>query len=213
MTYSIIVLDKKTDLMGIGVVSGSIAVGSRVPWARYRVGGVATQAFTNPSLGPIILDLLGKGHDPEEALTKALMSDNQRMLRQVAVMDWRGRTAYHNGSNVPGEHGAYVYRECVSIANLVVSKDIPEILCRTYYEYQGDPVDALLKALWEAHRLGGDRRGDHSSVLLVVGWTPHHPYYDRIIDLRIDYSRDPINQLINLYNIYRRTMMRIPQMR
>ncbi len=35
MTYSIVSFDPRNRFIGIGTVSGSIAVGSRVPWAKY----------------------------------------------------------------------------------------------------------------------------------------------------------------------------------
>jgi len=205
MTYSIIVLDKDRDLLGIGVVSGSVAVGSRVPWARYGIGGVATQAYTNPALGPIILDYLGRGYDPREAVKRALNRDKQSSLRQVAAMDWDGNASYYNGKNIPIEYGGFIHKECVAIANLVVSSEIPEILCKSYYEDIDDDMGmSIIHALMEAHSIGGDRRGDRSSALLIIGLTEFTPYYDRILDLRIDYSKDPLKELERIYNLYRR---------
>ena len=205
MTYSLIVLDRDRDLLGIGVVSGSLAVGSRVPWGRYGVGGVASQAYTNPALGPIILDYMSRGHSSEGAIKKALNRDKQPNLRQVAAIDWSGQAAYYNGRNIPREFGGFIYRECVAIANLVVSSEIPEILCRSYYEgTYSDIVLSIIHALTEAHRIGGDRRGDRSAAILVVGMTEFTPYYDKIVDLRIDYSKEPIKDLERIYSIYRR---------
>ncbi len=205
MTYSIIVLDKDRDLLGIGVVSGSIAVGSRVPWARYGIGGVATQAYTNPGLGPIILDYMGRGHSAEEAIEKALNRDKQPSLRQVAAMDWGGNASYYSGKNIPVEYGGFIYKECVAIANLVVSSEIPEILCKSYYENIDDDIGmSIIHALVEAHSIGGDRRGDRSSALLIIGLTEFTPYYDRILDLRIDYSMDPLKELEKIYYLFRR---------
>ena len=205
MTYSIIVLDKQRDLLGIGVASGSIAVGSRVPWGRYGVGGVTSQAYTNPGLGPIILDYMERGHIAEEAIKKALNRDKQPNLRQVAAMDWDGNASYYNGKNIPIEYGGFIYKECVAIANLVVSSEIPKILCKSYYEnIDNDMSISIIHALMEAHSIGGDRRGDRSSALLIIGLTEFTPYYDRILDLRIDYSKDPLKELERIYNLYRR---------
>lgn len=203
MTYSIIGFDRENNLLGIAVSSGSIAVGSRVPWARFLVGGVATQAYTNPSLGPIILELLSRNYSPQEALDKALSMDPEREYRQVAVLKWGGGSAYYSGSRVPEKYSGYSRGDCVAIANLVVSHDIPKILCTTFINSLGMGLaEALLEALREAHVVGGDKRGDLSAALVVVGKTEYTPYYDRIIDLRVDYSRDPVRELIE---IYRRT--------
>ncbi len=205
MTYSIIVLDKQSEILGIGVVSGSIAVGSRVPWGRYSVGGVVSQAYTNPGLGPIILGYMERGYSVEEAIKKALNMDKHPDFRQVAAMDWNGNATYYNGKNIPMEYGGFVYKECVSVANLVVSNEIPEILCKSYYENMDNDIGvSIIHALMEAHNIGGDRRGDRSSALLIIGLTEYIPYYDKILDLRIDYSKDPIKGLERIYNLYRR---------
>ncbi|WFO75018.1 DUF1028 domain-containing protein [Desulfurococcaceae archaeon MEX13E-LK6-19] len=204
MTYSIIGIDKENNVLGIAVASGSIAVGSRVPWARYLVGGVATQAYTNPALGPLILDYLQKGLSPNEALEKALSNDPRKELRQVAVLDWNGRSAFYCGQDIPDEYAGYSLDNCVCIANLVVSKDIPKAMCETFkVSINMGLAEALLEALREAHDMGGDRRGDLSAAIIIVGKTEYLPYYDKILDLRIDYSKDPVKELIRLYRLIR----------
>ena len=208
MTYSIIVFNPDHGVLGIGVVSGSIAVGSRVPWARLGVGGVVTQAYTNPALAPIILNLIEKGYSCREAIYKALENDPEPTLRQIAVMKWGGSDkAYYNGEGIPEEYSGYMDEYCVAVANLVVSKEIPRIMCRTYNGLrEAGLVEAILEALREAHLLGGDKRGDTSATLLVIGETPYGRKYDRIIDLRVDYSKEPVKQLTE---IYRRMRVRI----
>ncbi|ADI31834.1 protein of unknown function DUF1028 [Staphylothermus hellenicus DSM 12710] len=195
--------DPKNNILGVGVVSGSIAVGSRVPWAKCLVGGVATQAYTNPSLGPIILDLLEKGYSVEDALMKALMNDPRREYRQVAVLSWNSSYSFYNGKNIPEKHSGYGTGNCVSIANLVVSENIPYEMCTTFIDNldQGVPI-ALLHALEKGHSIGGDRRGDRSAAILVVGKTDYGKLYDRIVDLRIDYSHNPVEDLAKLYMLY-----------
>ena len=197
MTYSIIVFDSSKKLLGIGVASGSIAVGSRVPWAKYKIGGVTTQAYTNPSLGPIILELLKKTV-AEEALKKALEKDEGREYRQIAVMDWSGNNAFWTGSQTPKEKSGYNGKNCVSIANLVVSNDIPKQMCIEYYlknKMNYSIEKTILSALKKASLLGGDKRGDKSAGLLVIGETEYIPYYDKIIDIRVDDSDKPIEKL------------------
>ena len=57
MTYTIVLAEPEGTVL-VGVVSGSLAVGSRVPWARACIGAVATQGYTNVTLGPLVLSLL-----------------------------------------------------------------------------------------------------------------------------------------------------------
>ncbi len=204
MTYSIVALSSDRKMLGVAVASGSLAVGSRVPWARVKVGAVATQAYTNPALGPIILELLSKGYSAEEALEKALKKDKEPEKRQLAIIDYKGNKAYHNGSLIPKNYGAYVGESCVCIGNLVVSTEIPKAMCKTFEKkYAEDFAYALLLALVTAHRLGGDKRGDRSAALLVVSETPYGILYDRVIDLRVDFSSNPVQELVELYEIYK----------
>ena len=206
MTYSIIGIDKEKDMLGIAVVSGSIAVGSRVPWVRYGIGGVATQAYTNPALGPIILKLLKEGLNPREALEEALTLDEMKEYRQVAVMNWDGKSAFYCGKMIPKEYAAYQSKNSVAIANLVVSKEIPKTMCDVFENTISIGLDeALLRAIEEAHLMGGDKRGDHSAAIIIVGKTEYAPYYDKVIDLRIDYSKDPVDKLKAIYGRIKKT--------
>ena len=205
MTYSIVGLDPVSGLVGAATTSGSIAVGSRVPWARYLVGGVATQAYTNPSLGPLILGYLEDSLGAEEALRRALESDPGPEYRQVAVIDYNLGKAVHNGSRVPASNGWNVGDHSICIANLVVSTEIPIAMCRVFEEKLAGKglAWALIEALKIAEEMGGDRRGDHSAAILVAGKTHYGKLYDKIIDLRIDYAEEkPVEKLAKLFEIY-----------
>ena len=193
-------VDKEKKLLGIAVASGSVAVGSRVPWAKYAVGGVVTQAYTNPALGPLVLELLEKGHGVRRALEKALEIDKNAELRQVAVMNYNGNIEVHNGSNIPLWNGYKVVQgEAVCVANLVRGPEVCEDAIRAFKRSTSELPLKLLDALKEGHEAGGDRRGDRSSALLIVGQTELIPYYDRIIDLRVDFSTNPIMELIKTF--------------
>ncbi len=203
MTYSFIAFDPVLGQAGIAVASGSIAVGSRVPWAKHGVGAVVTQAYTNPALGPLILGYLEKALTAEEALREALKHDPSPAHRQVAVIDYRGDVAVHDGEWVPSWHGYLVRREepLVCIANLVKGPEVCERGVRAFISTKGSLADRLLAALEAAHKAGGDRRGDRSAALIVVGQTEYTPYYDRLIDLRVDYSSNPVAELKRIYSL------------
>lgn len=208
MTYSIVAYSKSEGLLGVGVVSGSIAVGSRVPWARYPYGAVATQAYTNPALGPLILKYLANGLDPKKALEKALSEDPEPSMRQVAVIDSKLNKAVHNGMNIPQPSGSFESKHAVCIANLVVDPDLAFELCRAFEDEfrRKGLVESILLALMHAEDLGGDARGDKSAAILVVGSTRYGELYDRVLDLRVDYDpwRKPAYKLYDLYRmVYR----------
>lgn len=106
---------------GAATASGSLAVGARVLWAKHGLGVVATQAYTNPALGALILEYLSKNYAADDALNKALEHDPSPAHRQAAVIDYRGDVAVHDGGWAPAWHGYLVHpREpVVCIANLV----------------------------------------------------------------------------------------------
>ncbi len=61
----------------------------------------------------------------------------------------------------------------------------------------------MLIALEEGHKAGGDRRGDKSAALVVVGVHPEYEVsYDRIVDLRVDFSPNPVDELKKLYRAW-----------
>ncbi len=203
MTYSVLILDKTTGRAGVGVASGSIAVGSRVPWCRHGVACVATQAYTNPALGPRVLRLIGEeGLGADEALSQALSTDPEPSKRQVAVIDFAGRVACFTGDEAPprrncargaGEGFAYVVA-----GNLLRNEGVVEAATFTLLREMhssGDITEAILSALEAAAEAGGDARGERSAAILVVGETAWVPEYDRVLDVRVDYSDDPLREL------------------
>ena len=201
MTYSIVARDGR--LLGVAAATGSIAVGSRVTWARAGVGAVATQAYTNPALGPRILELLESGMSAEQALRTALAEDSDHDRRQVLVVDAHGHAAAFTGSRAPGWAGHIVGRGYACAGNLIVSREVVEMMAEAYEAGRGLPLwERLLRALEAGEAAGGDQRGLRSAALLVVC---EHPIYgrrfDRMLDLRVDYSDDPLGDLRRLLRL------------
>jgi len=203
MTYSLLAYDELSNKLGIGVVSGSIAVGSRVPWGKGGLGVVATQGYTNPLLGRIILMLLERGYSAEDALREALRKDPEPEYRQVAVLSPRHGKAAYTGERVPDAKNIIMRGNHLGIGNLLVSEKVIEVLVSTYEAATGAIDERILKSLEAASMAGGDARGDRSSVILVFGEHPLYKDYDKLLDLRIDYSENPVKDLISLYKVYR----------
>src|ERR1051326_1021864 len=97
-TFSIVAFDPATGEMGVGVQSHWFAVGGEVPWAEAGVGAVATQSFIDPSYGPLGLNLMRAGKSAPEALTGLLIADEACNVRQVAMVDTKGRVASFTGA-------------------------------------------------------------------------------------------------------------------
>src|SRR3984893_13272159 len=98
MTWSIIARDHATGQFGIAVATRFFAVGARVPYIAAGVGGIATQALTNPYYGIDGIKLLREGRKPRDIVDSLTAADPGRESRQLHVMDAGGRIAAHTGS-------------------------------------------------------------------------------------------------------------------
>jgi uncharacterized Ntn-hydrolase superfamily protein len=203
-TYSIVARDAKTGELGVAVQSHWFSVGSMVPWAEAGVGAVATQSFVDPSYGPLGLALMRAGRTAPEALAALLAGDAQREVRQVGMVDAKGRAATFTGKlDIPAAGGlqgdGYVVQ-----ANLMDKATVWPAMARAYESAKGDLADRLLAALDAAQAEGGDIRGRQSAAIVVVkGASSGRPWADRVFDLRVEDSPDPLGELRRLVGVQR----------
>src|SRR5947199_7472955 len=92
-TFSIVAYDSVTQELGVAVQSRAFSVGMAVPWAEAGVGGIATQASTNESFGPMGLAMLRSGKPAPEVMRALLDSDSGSVPRQVGVVVGQGARA------------------------------------------------------------------------------------------------------------------------
>jgi uncharacterized Ntn-hydrolase superfamily protein len=203
-TYSIVARDPATGQMGVAVQSHWFSVGALVPWAEPGVGAVATQSFVDPSYGPLGLALLRAGKAAPEALAGLLAADEQRDVRQVAVVDGEGRVAAHTGKRCIAAAGQFVGKGFSVQANLMANDKVWPAMAGAFTTTHGDLAERMLAALEAAQAVGGDIRGQQSAALLVVSGKPSgRPWADRIFDLRVDDSPRPLEELRRLVGVAR----------
>lgn len=201
-TFSIVAYDSVTQEMGIAVQSRAFSVGMAVPWAEAGVGGIATQASTNESFGPMGLALLRQGKAAPEVLRALLDADSGSTHRQVGIVDVQGRSAAHTGkdcSNWAGHRTGWGY----SIqGNILAGEAVVADMERAFLSTQGELAARLLAALEAGQAAGGDRRGMQSAALLVVRPSADYPEYrTRYIDLRVEDSKEPIKELRRVFQL------------
>ncbi len=203
-TYSIVARDPGTGELGVAVQSHWFNVGSIVPWAEAGVGAVATQSFVDPSYGKLGLDLMRAGKSAPDALKALLAGDEGREVRQVAMIDAQGRVAAHTGSKDIQAAGQIVGRNYSVQANLMLNDTVWPAMSRAFEAAQGDLADRMLAALDAAQAAGGDIRGRQSAALIVVTGKPTgRPWEDRLFDLRVDDSPEPLRELRRLVTLQR----------
>ena len=169
MTFSIVAVDLEAGTLGVAVVSGSIAVGTRVPWVKEGVGAIATQAYTNTMYGSEGIKLLEQGYSPEEALSILISRDPDYEMRQVAIIDIKNRKAVHTGKFCPYWNGHIVGKNYIIIGNLIVGEKVLKYMEEVFLSSQGNLALKLLSALIAGEKAGGDRRGDRSAAIVVRG--------------------------------------------
>ena len=200
--------DQNNGDLGVAVQSKFIAVGSVVPWAKAKVGAVATQASANVSYGPRALDMLERGLTSSQVLETLLSEDDLSQLRQIAIVDSKGNVAVHTGAECM-EWAGHVTGEGYSCqGNILAGREVVASMAEAYEGERGDLIDRLLAALAAGQRAGGDRRGQQSAALLIVREKGgYEGFTDRYVDLRVDDSSHPIEELRRILNIYDITML------
>ncbi len=202
-TYSIVAVDSATGEIGAAVQSHWFSVGSIVTWAEPGVGAVATQSFVNPGYGPRGLFLMRSGVPAPEALAALLRADPDSQVRQVGMIDAAGRAASHTGSrNIPAA-GNYVGARYAVQANLMRSDAVWPAMAHAFETTQGDLAERLMASLEAAEAAGGDIRGKQSAALVVVSGDAAAPAWEKLFDLRVEDSADPLGELRRLLTVAR----------
>jgi uncharacterized Ntn-hydrolase superfamily protein len=226
-TFSIVARDPVTGEIGAAVQSHWFAVGANVIWAEAGVGAVATQSFIDPSYGKLGLELMRGGKNPSDALRGLLQADEHCGGRQVGMVDNQGVTATWTGAlDIPAAGGIaggaqagsaekfncntreggtiQVGKNFAVQANLMINDRIWPAMAKAFQETTGDLPEKMLAALDAAQAVGGDARGRQSAALLVVAAkSTGRPWSDRIFDLRVDDSPEPLKELRTLVQLQR----------
>ncbi len=204
-TYSIVARDAKTGQMAVAVQSHWFSVGTAVPWGEAGVGVVATQSFVNKSFGIRGLDLLKQGKTPQQALDILLAEDDGREFRQVAILDKEGRVATHTGKSCIDYAGHANGKNFSVQANMMLNDEVIPAMEKAWNEFDGLPLaERMIAVLRAAENTGGDIRGKQSAALVVfAAEATTEPWNDKLIDLRVDDSDNPIKEIDRLLKVYR----------
>jgi len=203
-TFSIVAYDPDTQELGVAVQSKFIAVGSVVPWAKAGVGAIATQSYANTTYGPKALALLAEGAEPEAVMKKITEDDRRVAIRQVGIVDAKGRSATFTGEKCSAWAGGLKGENFACQGNILAGEDVVKNMAKSFRESKGDLGERLIAALQAGQDAGGDSRGMQSAALLIVheGWG-YGGYNDRYRDLRVDDHAEPIKELKRVYDLHR----------
>jgi len=198
MTFSIVARSADAKSFGMAIASSSPAVAARCAHGRAGAGAVATQNITDPSLGPRVLDALGRGLQAHAALDEALSSTPFAAYRQLLAIGGAGPPAVHSGSQGLGVVNAAIGANAAAAGNLLASPTVPAAMVAAFEAAAGHLGDCLLQALHAGLAAGGEAGPVHSAGLLIVrdvSWP--------IVDLRVDWTDDdPVAALNAIWRLY-----------
>ena len=208
MTFSVMGYDPNNGDIGMVISTWALAVGSRVPNVEAGTGAVASQANTNASLGPYVMDKLRAGHSPREAVEAALETDSARDQRQVVAINVKGEAFAWTGATTKPWAGHRIVENFVAFGNLLVGEQVLADALDAYESTSGELRDRLMAAYRAGQAAGGDAQGVQSAVLRVARLNAY-PF----IDLRVDDHPSPIDELHRLAELAERTIApRLPQL-
>lgn len=208
-TFSVVGFDPATGDLGVAVQSRFFGVGSVVPWARAKVGAIATQSYANVTYGPEGLALLESGRGAKETLRQLIQADTSREVRQAGIVDAKGNSASHTGTNCNAWAG---HREgtnfCVQ-GNILAGEAVVQSMAEAFETARriegSELADWLMASLEAGQSAGGDTRGKQSAALLVVREKAGYGNAnDRFIDLRVEDHAEPILELARLLEMHKK---------
>ncbi len=199
MTFSLVARCTDTGMFGVAISSSSPAVAARCAYARAGVGAVASQNVTDPTLGPLALDLMQGGMGAGEAI--AGVRDLGRFIeyRQVLAVDKTGATAIHSGPNSLGIWTQAQGPDVASGGNLLANDGVPQAIVDGFLASRGHLGDRLIAAMRAGLSAGGEAGPVHSAGMMLVdevAWP--------VADLRCDWTEDcPIENIATAWEVYK----------
>ena len=186
-----------TGMVGVAVASSSIAVASRCAHVRADVGAALSQNVTDPSLGRRALDLIESGKSAQEVIGLFIQERPFMEWRQLVLVPSVGAPAVFSGGRTLGVNAQSISRDCAAAGNLLSNPSVPAAMTQAFDNCQGHIAMRLLNALAAGLSAGGEASPLHAAGVQVadkLSWP--------IVDLRVDWSDHPIEQLCSLWELY-----------
>jgi uncharacterized Ntn-hydrolase superfamily protein len=203
MTFSIVGHCPRTGQLGVAVSTAVPAVGSMCPYVKPGVGAVSTQSWVNPYLAIEALERMERGEPGPAALQAVLAGDEARDVRQIGLVDVRGRAASWSGKLCTDWFGHLVDDHFAVQGNMLVGEATVSSMAAAYREAASrDLAERLLLAMEAGQAAGGDKRGRQSASLIVYAEEDY-----ALLDLRVDEHPDPVAELRRIHGIARLQLM------
>jgi len=199
MTFSLVARCAQTGMFGLAISSSSPAVAARCSFARACVGAVASQNVTDPTLGPMALDVMEQGLSAAQAVEEVRKAGKFIEYRQVLAVDKAGGTAIHSGPNSLGIWTQAMAQNVASGGNLLDNEGVPQAIVEGFQATEGHIGDRLIAAMRAGLAAGGEAGPVHSAGMKIVdkvSWP--------VADLRCDWTEScPIENIAAAWEVYK----------
>jgi uncharacterized Ntn-hydrolase superfamily protein len=204
LTYTVLGYCPRRGELGVAIATYSLGVGGLCPEVASNIGATSSQAFVNPELRPLAINLLGAGHPAARTLDLVVQSDPLSDFRQIGVIDREGRSAVHTGKATRSHAGHLIGVNYAVFGNVLASEAVLSAMASAVEQADDEPLsERLLRAL-EAGRSAGGQRGatgplpERSASVLVHGRGAVAE-----LDLRVDMHTDAVVELRRLCDHYK----------
>lgn len=203
MTYTVIARCPRSGEFGVAIATYSLGVGGLCPRVASNIGAMSSQAFVNPELQLLGINLLSAGHPAASALELAIRSDPLQEFRQVGLIDREGRAAVHTGTSTRSYSGHRIEANYAVFGNVLAGEDVL-VAMASAWDTSGEErfAERLIRCLEAGRRAGGQKGGsgplpERSASILV-----HGAREAAELDLRVDMHADAVSELRRLFDHY-----------
>jgi uncharacterized Ntn-hydrolase superfamily protein len=151
------------------------------------------------------LDLLEQGASPQEVIERLLAEDKGRERRQIGIIDMKGHTAAHTGTENGAWAGSRQGRNYTVQGNILVGREVIDAVADQFESTEGlgmPLAERLILAIAAGQAKGGDRRwGLLQSAALRVA-DPNDPGRggDHLsVSIDVGEHEDPVSELRRIY--------------
>ena len=197
-SYAVLARDPLTGEYGVAATSHAPLIGINLEFLAADVGGVVVLGGPHLQLNETILTALREGLAPDRAIAVGLAVDPDRESRQVLALSPAGAAAF-SGRQLGEQLGHQAGEQFVAAGHQLENEAVVQAMAEAFSGAEGPLADRLLVALVAGRDAGGEKDGERSAALVVVGPGAQFATRDRLVDLRIDYvPDDAVSALIDL---------------
>ncbi|MDB5146153.1 MAG: hypothetical protein JWQ57_173 [Mucilaginibacter sp.] len=200
-TFSIVGYDPQAKEWGTAVATNNIYVGNSTCYVEPGVGVFSVIAETEPQYGLNGIEQLKFGRTIEQAIRFTQQKDSLADYRQVSGVDAQGNVYAFTGSSLRYWKGVstHLTGKYYAVMGNQLAPATLKMMAAVFEHTKGTLAERLLKSLLAGEEAGGQISGKQSAALVVKGLDKE--WFNQI-DLRVDHSRNPFEDLERLLNYH-----------